>query len=75
MKLLQGIQTYVDGKRLGGAAYAEGIQSLTSFCRHAGDVSLSNKTERQVTSFLDVFSHHPTIRRIAGAAASGSRPS
>jgi integrase/recombinase XerD len=53
MKLLQGVQTYVDGKRLGRAAYAKGIQSLTSSCRHAGDVSLGNITERQVTSFLD----------------------
>ena len=33
MKLLEGIQTYVDGKRLGGAGYAKGIQSLTSTCR------------------------------------------
>ena len=53
MKLLQGVQTYVDGKRVGGAAYAKGIQGLTSFCRHAGDVSLSSITEQQVTSFLD----------------------
>jgi len=53
MKLLEGVQTYVDGKRLGGAGYAKGIQSLTSFCRHAGNVSLSSITEHQVTSFLD----------------------
>lgn len=53
MKLLEGVQTYVEGKRSGGAAYAKGIQSLASFCRHAGDVTLSNISERQVASFLE----------------------
>jgi integrase len=53
MRLLDGIQTYVERKRFGGANYAKGIQSLSAFCRHAGDVPLSSITERQVISFLD----------------------
>ena len=51
--LLDGGQTYVDGKRIGGATYAKGIQSLSGFCRHAGDVQRSSISERQVASFLD----------------------
>ena len=53
MRLLDGVQTYVDGKRIGGANYAKGIQSLSAFCRHAGNVELNRIRERQVASFLD----------------------
>src|SRR5580658_2139305 len=53
MRLLDGVQTYVDGKRIGGANYAKGIQSLSAFCRHAGNVELSSVSERQVASFLE----------------------
>jgi integrase len=53
MKLLEGVQTYVEGKRSGGTGYAKGIQSLASFCRHAGDVTLNSISERQVASFLE----------------------
>jgi integrase/recombinase XerD len=53
MRLLEGVQTYVDGKRIGGANYAKGIQSLSAFCRHAGDVELKSIRERKVASFLD----------------------
>ena len=53
MRLGDAIQAYVDGKRLGGAIYAKGTQSLSSFCRHAGNIELSIITERKVASFLD----------------------
>lgn len=53
MRQLDGVQTYVDGKRVGGATYAKGIKSLSSFCRYAGGVELSSIRERQVASFLD----------------------
>ena len=53
MKLLDGVRTYVEGKRSGGADYAGGTRSLASFCRHAGNVDLSSISERQVASFLD----------------------
>jgi integrase/recombinase XerD len=53
MRLSDGVQTYVDGKRLGAATYAKGIKSLSAFYRHAGDVELSSIRERQVASFLD----------------------
>jgi len=48
MRLLDGVQTYVDGKRIGGAIYAEGIKSLSAFCRHVGNLELSSIRERQV---------------------------
>jgi len=51
MRLLDGVQIYAERKRSGGANYAKGIQSLSAFCRHAGDVPMSSITERQVTSF------------------------
>ena len=53
MKLLEGVQTYVEGKRSGVTGYAKGIQSLASFCRHAGNVTLNSISERQVASFLE----------------------
>lgn len=53
MKLLDGVRTYVEGKRSGGADYAGGTRSLASFCRHAGNIDLSSISERQVASFLD----------------------
>jgi integrase/recombinase XerD len=53
MKLQEGVQVYVDGKRVGGAVYAKGIQTLSAFCRHAGNVELSRITERKVVSFLN----------------------
>ena len=42
MRLVDGVQTYVDGKRNGGAIYAKGIKSLSAFSRYAGDVELSS---------------------------------
>jgi integrase/recombinase XerD len=59
MKLREGVQVYVDGKRLGGADYAKGIQTLSAFCRHAGNVELSRISERKVASFLDGPSTSP----------------
>lgn len=53
MKLRDGVQVYVDGKRTGGAVYAQGAQTLSAFCRHVGNVDLNSITERQVASFLD----------------------
>ncbi len=53
MKLREGVQVYVDGKRVGGAVYTKGIQTLSAFCRHAGNVELSRITKRKVASFLD----------------------
>jgi integrase/recombinase XerD len=53
MKLREGVQVYVAGKRVGGAVYAKGIQTLSAFSRHAGNVELSRITERKVSSFLD----------------------
>jgi integrase/recombinase XerD len=53
MKLREALQVYVDGKRLGGAAYEKGIQSLSAFCRRAGNVELNRITEHRVASFLD----------------------
>ena len=59
MKLREGVQFYVDGKRVGGADYAKGIQTLSAFCRHAGNVEMSRISERKVASFLDVPSTSP----------------
>jgi integrase/recombinase XerD len=53
MKLREGVRVFVDGKRVGGAVYAKGMQILSAFCRHAGNVELSRITERRVASFLD----------------------
>ena len=53
MKLREGVQLYVDGKRVGGADYAKGIQTLSAFCKHAGNVEMSRISERKVASFLD----------------------
>jgi integrase/recombinase XerD len=53
MKLREAVQVYVDGKRAGGADYAKGIQTLSAFCGHAGNVELSRISERKVASFLD----------------------
>jgi len=53
MKLLQGVRTYVEEKNRGGTAYAKGANNLASFCRHVGNVALTNISERQVISFLD----------------------
>jgi len=53
MKLLDGVRTYVEGKRSGGADYAEGTKNLASFCRHAGNVHLSSIRVHHVASFLD----------------------
>ena len=53
MKLREAVQVYVNGKRAGGADYAKGIQTLSAFCRHAGNVELSRISERKVASFLD----------------------
>ena len=53
MKLRDGVHAYIDGKRNGGAAYAKGVQTLSAFCRHAGNVELRSITEHRVASFLD----------------------
>lgn len=53
MNLLQGVDTYIDAKRSGGAAYPGGIQALASFSRLAGDVPLSSISARQVAFFLE----------------------
>jgi site-specific recombinase XerD len=53
MKLRDGVQVYIDGKRIGGAAYAKGIQTLSAFCKHTGNMELSSITEHRVASFLD----------------------
>ena len=53
MKLRDGVQVYVDGKRASGAIYAKGTQTLSAFCRDVGNVDLNRISERKVTSFLD----------------------
>ncbi|MBZ5687746.1 MAG: tyrosine-type recombinase/integrase [Acidobacteriia bacterium] len=53
MKLRDGVRVFVDGKRVGGTVYAKGMQTLSAFCRHAGNVELSKISERRVASFLD----------------------
>jgi integrase/recombinase XerD len=53
MKLLQGVQTFVEEKKRGGTVYAKGAQNLASFCRHVGDVTLTGISEHQVASFLE----------------------
>ena len=53
MKLREAVQVYVDGKRAGGADYAKGIQTLSAFCRHAGNVELNRISERRVALFIE----------------------
>lgn len=53
MKLLEGVAAYVEGKRIYGAAYPNGIQTLNAFCRYIGDIPLHTIKERQVAAFLD----------------------
>ena len=60
MKLQDGVQAFVDGKRAGGSVYEKGSQCLSSFCRHVGNVELSSVRERHVASFLDC-SHTSTV--------------
>ncbi len=53
MKLLEGVDAYVEGRRTYGAVYPNGIQTLNAFCRYAGDIPLDTIRERQVAAFLD----------------------
>ena len=53
MKLLEGVDAYVEGRRTYGAVYPNGIQTLNAFCRYAGDIALDTIRERQVAAFLD----------------------
>lgn len=53
MKVRDAIQSDVDAKRLDGAVYANGTQSLSSFCLRNGNIELGTITERKVASFLD----------------------
>lgn len=53
MNLKEGVQVYVEKKRSAGAAYADGIPSLSSLSRYAGDVPLSSITAQQIAAFLD----------------------
>jgi len=53
MKLLEGVDAYVEKRRTYGAVYPNGIQPLNAFCRYAGDVPLDAIEERQVAAFLD----------------------
>ena len=40
MKLHEGVDAYVEGRRTYGAVYPNGIQTLSAFCRYAGNVPL-----------------------------------
>ena len=53
MKLLEGIDAYVEVRRTYGAAYPNGIHQLNAFRRYAGDIPLEKIRERQVAAFLD----------------------
>src|SRR5258708_24085103 len=53
MKLHEGVDAYVDGRRTYGAVYPNGIQTLSAFCRYAGNVPLDTIRQRQVAAFLD----------------------
>jgi site-specific recombinase XerD len=53
MKLFEGVDAYVEGRRIYGAAYPKGIQTLNAFCRYMGDISLDTIKQRQVAAFLD----------------------
>src|SRR5258708_38214992 len=53
MKLHEGVDAYVDGRRTYGAVYPNGIQTLSAFCRYAGNEPLGTVRERQVAAFLD----------------------
>jgi integrase len=53
MKLHEGVDAYVEGRRTYGAVYPNGIQTLSAFCRYAGDIPLDTIRERQVAAFLD----------------------
>jgi integrase/recombinase XerD len=53
MKLHEGVDAYVEGRRTYGAVYPNGIQTLSAFCRYAGNVPLDTIRERHVAAFLD----------------------
>jgi integrase len=53
MKLLEGVDAYVEGRRTYGAVYPNGIQTLSAFCRYTGDIPLDTIREGQVAAFLD----------------------
>jgi hypothetical protein len=53
MKLHEGVDAYVEGRRTYGAVYPNGIQTLSAFCRYAGNVPLDTIRERQVAAFFD----------------------
>src|ERR1700733_7483012 len=53
MKLHEGVDAYVEGRRTYGAVYPNGIQTLSAFCRYAGNVPLDTIRQRQVAAFLD----------------------
>jgi integrase/recombinase XerD len=53
MKLLQSIDLYVEKQRAAGMDFGKGRQSLRSFGRHVGDVSLNRIRPQQVACFLD----------------------
>jgi site-specific recombinase XerD len=53
MKLLQGIQEYVEEKRATGMSFSKGNKNLISFWRFVGDVHLNNIDPEQIVNFLD----------------------
>jgi len=53
MRLLEGVNTYVEERRTFGAVYPNGSPTLDAFCRYAGDIPLRSIRERQIAAFLD----------------------
>ena len=53
MNLNQGIELYVQEKRAAGMLFGKGNQSLASFRRQVGDLSLSRIRPEQIVTFLN----------------------
>lgn len=56
MRLSEGIGIYVQRRRDDGFAFVTGSKTLSRFCRHIGDVPLTQVTSQNISAFL---SHRP----------------
>jgi integrase/recombinase XerD len=53
VRLLEGVETYVERKRSGGLSYDKATSNLRGFSRQMGDVPLDRVTVQHVRDFLE----------------------
>jgi integrase/recombinase XerD len=53
MTLMEGVNAYVQRKRINGLAFDKGSKDLHGFCRHVGDLLMTEVTSKHISTFLN----------------------